>query len=851
MRFSRATAIASLILLLPRDGHAPPQAIAALAPVEIVLDGQGDLTGVVVARDGSVLVSDRSAGSVLRVLPDGQTQVAVTGLDRPAGLALDAQDRLLVAEEHAGIVTRVEVSGARTIVAAGIKAPRWLALGPDGSLYVTAHRLLAPDGPDPSEGREILRVDGQGQTSVVATGIRRLEGVAAVGQMLVATSKGLASASGATGTVLAFPILPDGTLGSPATWVTTSLKQPVGIAPDALGAVYVSSKELTAETDPVKRAIGKIHADGRLTAFAESLDDPQGLALAPDGSLYLADGRAGRLVRFPAPSPPTLAALPAFTTQAALPVAGSSVAGARIDIRIEDVPAAAGIADAGGAFEVVVDLAADAPSTLSVLATTHGGDGLASMPAEATVVHDGRAPGLQLLEPAGDAFLRLALTVRASVTDAGSGVASVTFTLDGSPVATVPNPDPDQPLLAVITLDTVAVADGTHALGATAADRAGNMASTGRTVIVDNTPPDTTIVEGPAGPTGAPSVIFTFAGTDSLTPAASLLYTWRLDGGPWSAFHGATSATLTGLAAGPHTFEVRARDLAGNEDDTPAIRSFSVTEGLTVTITEPVAGATVPPGPLLVRGTVESGDPEIGVQVNAAVAALQGTTFAVVVPVDPSTTSLRAVATTTGGTTASAEIGITVTGTPPAVHVTAHPPHGLAPLPVRFELVGASEAVTVEWDLDGDGGIDLATPGTTSPSFVYAAPGLYTVTARLSDPLGTISTARSIVAVTESAAFATLLRSKWAAMKDALRAGQVTPALRHIAGGARPRYDEAFQIIAPALPGIDSILTDIHLVAVSGTEAFFEALRLEDGLTKSFEVRFIQDDDGIWRIESF
>ena len=35
-------------------------------------------------------------------------------------------------------------------------------------------------------------------------------------------------------------------------------------------------------------------------------------------------------------------------------------------------------------------------------------------------------------------------------------------------------------------------------------------------------------------------------------------------------------ATFSGLAAGPHTFAVRAVDAAGNADPTPAIRSFTV-----------------------------------------------------------------------------------------------------------------------------------------------------------------------------------------------------------------------------------------------------------------------------------
>src|SRR3989475_9740104 len=99
---------------------------------------------------------------------------------------------------------------------------------------------------------------------------------------------------------------------------------------------------------------------------------------------------------------------------------------------------------------------------------------------------------------------------------------------------------------------------------------------TTRVVIVDNTPPDTQIAGGPGGAAQVTSAIFTFTGTDNLTPPSGLEFAWRLDGGAWSAFTMEHSATLTGLAPGNYLLEVKARDLAGNEDPTPAQRSFTV-----------------------------------------------------------------------------------------------------------------------------------------------------------------------------------------------------------------------------------------------------------------------------------
>jgi len=94
--------------------------------------------------------------------------------------------------------------------------------------------------------------------------------------------------------------------------------------------------------------------------------------------------------------------------------------------------------------------------------------------------------------------------------------------------------------------------------------------------IFDTIPPDTTITSGPveASYVSSTSVTFGWSGTDNMP--GTLLYAHQLDGGGWSPFDSATTLTIDDLAEGLHTFAVMARDQAGNEDPSPAIRSFSV-----------------------------------------------------------------------------------------------------------------------------------------------------------------------------------------------------------------------------------------------------------------------------------
>src|SRR6185436_14318840 len=122
-------------LALTSAAPAPPQAVTALAPVEVVADGFGSLRGIVVADDDTVYVADREAGTVSRIGADGRRVVA-RRLDRPIGLAFDGQGRVLVAEERGGRVVRLDPTGP-TALAQGIKQPRWLAVSERGTVYVS------------------------------------------------------------------------------------------------------------------------------------------------------------------------------------------------------------------------------------------------------------------------------------------------------------------------------------------------------------------------------------------------------------------------------------------------------------------------------------------------------------------------------------------------------------------------------------------------------------------------------------------------------------------------------------------------------------------------------------------
>ena len=150
----------------------------------------------------------------------------------------------------------------------------------------------------------------------------------------------------------------------------------------------------------------------------------------------------------------------------------------------------------------------------------------------------------------------------------------------------------------------VSVPDGSHTYTARATDAAGNVSgpSNVRTIVVDTSAPNTVIGAGPIGATASTSAIFSFSADD-----AAATFECSLDG---AGFSSCTSPkTYTGLAEGPHVFQVRATDPAGNTDPTPAARSWNVdvTPPAAPVITSPADGSFNTTGNVTVAGTAEPG----------------------------------------------------------------------------------------------------------------------------------------------------------------------------------------------------------------------------------------------------
>src|SRR5438067_8680337 len=87
---------------------------------------------------------------------------------------------------------------------------------------------------------------------------------------------------------------------------------------------------------------------------------------------------------------------------------------------------------------------------------------------------------------------------------------------------------------------------------------------------MDTTPPDTTIDMTPPNPSSSASADFTFHSSES-----GSTFDCKLDTGSFAPCPD-TGSSYSSLADGPHTFDVRATDAAGNTDASAATFTWTI-----------------------------------------------------------------------------------------------------------------------------------------------------------------------------------------------------------------------------------------------------------------------------------
>ncbi|WP_166352799.1 SMP-30/gluconolactonase/LRE family protein [Phytoactinopolyspora limicola] len=258
-------------------------------PDKVVVDSRGNVYFTEVDLDGGlsrVVRKVTPGGELSTVL--GEQPEGFGGDGGPAaeaqhsgdlgGLAVDDEDNLYVADQRYGQIRMVDSDGVISTVAAGINVRNDIAIGPDGHLYLAGGARISKlalgavsTGPDepatPAEPAADPWADEEPGTvlTVAGTGEEPADGAADDGEP--DPPRTMAAA-------------PDGTL-----YYAGQRRHVVyGVNPDGSVGVVAGTAA----------GIGGFSGDGG-PAVAAELTSPSGVAVGPDGTLYIADAGNGRV----------------------------------------------------------------------------------------------------------------------------------------------------------------------------------------------------------------------------------------------------------------------------------------------------------------------------------------------------------------------------------------------------------------------------------------------------------------------------------------------------------------------------------------------------------------------------
>lgn len=257
----------------------------------------------------------------------------------------------------------------------------------------------------------------------------------------------------------------------------------------------------------------------------------------------------------------------------------------------------------------------------------------------------------------------------------------------------------------------------------------GTAATANIPYCVDTTIPDTVIVTRPAASTADVTGDFTFESPGD--PAAT--FECRIGAAAFAPC--SASFTTAALSDGTYTIEVRARDVVGNVDPTPATYTWVV--DTTPPDTSIVSGPLNPSGDA--TGDFTFGSTETGVSyecsVDGAVFTTCSASFATApLASGPHTLSVRARDAAGNVDATPATYPWVVDVTAPETTIVTSPPATTADTTGDFTFTSNDPAAVFECSLDGAAYAPCATPFATAP----LASGSHTLNVRARDPLGNV-----------------------------------------------------------------------------------------------------------------
>lgn len=268
----------------------------------------------IATKDGITYVSDGEKGSIWKIGAEGKATVFVNGLDTPSAIALDNSGDLIVADSGTNTIRKVDKTGTISLVA-GVEGKPGNADGNNSTALFNAPIGIAVSDKKiyvSDTYNDRIRVIENGQTRTIAGSAN---GFADGAEAKFNTPTGLAIwldklLVADTGNNRIRVVEPDGSVWTLAgngasdlvngTLLSSSFVQPTGVAVDPDGTIYVTDGNAVRKIGGVLPVVTTLNngdrgvRDGGLSI--SRFNRPSGIAVDNKGDLIIADSE-NRLVR--------------------------------------------------------------------------------------------------------------------------------------------------------------------------------------------------------------------------------------------------------------------------------------------------------------------------------------------------------------------------------------------------------------------------------------------------------------------------------------------------------------------------------------------------------------------------
>jgi hypothetical protein len=303
------------------------------------------------------------------------------------------------------------------------------------------------------------------------------------------------------------------------------------------------------------------------------------------------------------------------------------------------------------------------------------------------------------------------------------------------------------------------------------------------------------------------------------------------------------------------TYTVTATGPGGSVSETVTV-TVAEPSPITLTITSPVDGGTLDRTDVMVTGTVSHANGlETGVVVNGIVALVYNGQFAANdVSMHEGENTITVTATDVDGKTAEKSVAFTVQSATKQVEIFASRKSGLAPMETDISLsTNFTIAGSTNLSCSGPGTVEYLASSQGSYTVRMTVPGIYYFTGTAHDDLGDSFTDDIAILALDRTALDALLQAKWNGMKESLLQNQIDNAVQFFLEGSQTIYKNQFEFMAAegVLSQMVNTMGAFRLVKHESYGMVYDLRTVKDNVEYSFQVLFVQDGNGIWRIKNY